>query len=212
MCARCNNARSQPFDRAWDTFTSYLVTTEAEILRTRSLDLRTPFGESWREGAHNVARYLVKHLVCRIVDELPWPMAIDRDLLRFLGGGAYPAPLALDFCVDRGVLEMLRYTSSRRCPEDPEAASAGFLGLTALWVRKDASTGAWYEPQGGMQYRWLGIYWLVGGTHGDPFQGPKRKLRDVEEWFGSETRELFAVLATVPPAGRERVPMRGILA
>lgn len=143
MCTRCNNVRSQPFDAAWDRFGSYLVDHEAEILARRSLDLQSVFGADWRPRAADVERYVVKHLICRIVDQLPRPICLDPELLEFLDGGAYPSVLELDLCIDLGVVEMLRVARAAPPPEEPEAADAGF----ARHLRGLLRAGLSYGPQ-----------------------------------------------------------------
>jgi hypothetical protein len=87
MCARCNDTRSQPFDRAWDTLTHFLVDNEQTILARQEIDLRSVFRSAWRDGSANVARYVVKHLTCRMVQELPGPIQLDTALFEFLDGG-----------------------------------------------------------------------------------------------------------------------------
>lgn len=130
ICTYCNNTRSQPFDVAWDRLASYLAKHEVEILRDRSLDLEAIFGTDWAARAADVERYVVKHLICRVAEQLPGPIRLHRKLLDFLDGGAYPTMLRLDLCIDLGVVEMLRVTRAAPPPEQPEAADGGFLGLT----------------------------------------------------------------------------------
>src|SRR5207248_2584095 len=190
MCARCNDTRSQPFDRAWDTFTKFLADHEETILATRSVDLRSVFGDDWRAHGASVARYLVKHLICRIVNELPGPIRLDAPLFKFLDGGASPECLQIDVCLDRGVIAMLEVT--RAAPgEDPHAAMAGFLYLGPVWVELDERQH-WHTPQGGMHYRWLAFYWRIGdGGAQDPFAEPVMRLTASDELFGLEFREIM---------------------
>lgn len=189
MCVRCNNVRSQPFDAAWDSLVSYLVDHEAEILARRSLDLQAVFGTDWVSRAADVERYVVKHLICRIADQLPGPIRLDRDLLEFLDGDAFPGLLKLDLCIDLGVLEMLRVTRAAPPPEQPQAADAGFLGTTDLWVQQSESTGEWFEPQGGLYYRWLGIFWKIGdGPAESVFAQAVVPFGTCDDFFGPEFR------------------------
>src|SRR5450755_1536950 len=39
LCQACNNARSQPFDRAYDQFVSWIFAHDREVLYSRSVDL-----------------------------------------------------------------------------------------------------------------------------------------------------------------------------
>jgi hypothetical protein len=201
LCARCNNARSQPFDQAWDHFTRHLAQHEEAILATRTIDLAAVYGASWEERAADLARYVVKHLICRIVD-LPGPVRLDSDLITFLDGGPFPSCLALDVCLDLGVMEMLRLTSQSDSGDPEEAAEAGFLGNAPVWVQQNPQTGEWFEPQAGIHYRWLTVYWKVGapGDAVDPFQQPQITLSEKDGIFSPAVRELFSILAEVPIA------------
>lgn len=197
MCARCNNERSQPFDTAWDCFVSALVDNEPQIVESRSVDLRLVFGDGWRTRSLDVARYLVKHAICRIVQELPGPIRLERSLFTFLDGGPYPDALQLDACLDLGVVAMLQMT--RSAPSvDPQAAAAGFLHLGAIFGELDESQ-CWHTPQAGMHYRWLAFYWRVGdGGAQNPFAQQRISLRPSDQLFGPEFREFLALERLVP--------------
>lgn len=193
MCMRCNNTGSQPFDVAWDRFVSYLVEHEAEVLETRSLDLEDIFGTDWASRAPDVERYVVKHLICRITDQLPGPIRLHRKLLDVLDGGAYPDILRLDLCIDLGIVEMLRLTRAAPPPEQPEAAHGGFLGTTPLWAQQSQSTGEWDEPQAGLYYRWQGVFWIVAaGPFESAFAHQVVPLDTGDDFFGPEFREALS--------------------
>lgn len=195
LCARCNDTRSQPFDRAWDLFVSYLVENETAILASETVSLSDVYGGDWGAGALNLARYVAKHLVCRIVQELPGPTGIDPALIAFLDGGAYPEWLSLDFCLDMSVRDMLRLTRAAPCPEDPAAAEAGFLAMSKLWVMMDPQTEPWSEPQGGLYYRWLAVYWKAGTPEPTATFQPGAAeivLRPCDGFFGPEGRKAFS--------------------
>jgi hypothetical protein len=192
ICMRCNNTRSQPFDVAWDSFVGYLAKQEVEVLRDCSLDLEAIFGTDWAARAADVERYVVKHLICRVAEQRAGPIQLHRKLLDFLDGGAYPGMLRLDLCIDLGVAEMLRVARAASPPEQPEAADGGFMGLTPLWVQQSQSTGKCTEPQAGLYYRWLGVFWIV--AHG-PFESVFAQqvvpLDTSDDFFGPEFRELL---------------------
>lgn len=67
LCARCNNQRSQKSDLAWARFTDFLWKNE-NTANDETFDMREVFGGGWAVGGRNVARYVVKHLGCRIVE------------------------------------------------------------------------------------------------------------------------------------------------
>lgn len=196
LCAPCNGARSQPFDRAWDILGAHLDEDEQAILAASALDLQTVYGDAWEEEAMNLARYVVKHMVCRIVQELPPPARIDPALIEFLDGGAYPDWLSLDFCLDVGVRDMLRLTRSAPSPEDPAASEAGFLAMSAIFAMMHPESAEWSEPQGGLHYRWLAIYWKAGAPEPAASFGPGKAtiaLRPCDGVFGPEGRKAFAL-------------------
>lgn len=86
MCDNCNNARSQPFDHAYATFSEYLDSTRVRILPGVSFE--ELYGESWRGDLLNLARYYAKHFGCRMVRSgLPVP-----DSLRAFLKGASDIP------------------------------------------------------------------------------------------------------------------------
>jgi hypothetical protein len=51
----------------------------------------------------NLARYVAKHLTCRVEQELDGPLAIDEELTVFLDGGNYPMWLSLDFRLEESL-------------------------------------------------------------------------------------------------------------
>lgn len=195
LCASCNGTRSQPFDRAWDALGAHLVEEEEAILASGALDPEAVYGEAWKEEELNLARYVVKHMVCRIVQELSPPARIDPALIAFLDGGAYPAWLSLDFCLDVGTRDMLRLTRSAPCPEDPSAAEAGFLAMSSIFAVIHPETEQWSEPQGGLHYRWLAIYWKAGTPEPTATFQPGAAeivLRPCDGFFGPEGRKAFS--------------------
>lgn len=106
LCVRCNDTRSQPFDDAWDTLASYLAYHEAEVVSTLSLDWTDVFGSCWQERAADVERYVLKHAMCRVVDQLPGPVTVAGEYIDFLNGGARPPAMEIDLAIDLGVVEM----------------------------------------------------------------------------------------------------------
>jgi len=205
MCSDCNNTRSQAFDNAWSTFTAYLAEYESEIIQNRTLDLGFAFGSEWRLVGANVARYLVKHAICRMIDTLPGPLRFEADLIDFLDGGPFPESMQLEARLDLGVVEMLKVT--RRAPAvDPRAAEAGFLNLGGVGVGR-ARDGTWHTPQSTVYYRWLVLGWRIGdGGPVNPFAQRRVELAESDELFGPAVREFLVATAEVPGEILERLP------
>lgn len=81
LCAPCNNARSQPFDLAYDKFSSYLGSHS--LRRMPGVPIADIYGEEWQESALNLARYYAKHFGCRMVRA---GLAVPQSLIDFLNG------------------------------------------------------------------------------------------------------------------------------
>jgi hypothetical protein len=198
LCAACNNSRSQPFDRAWERLGAYLAQHEDAIFASQRLNLRKIYGDRWRAEALDLARYVAKHLTCRVVQELDGPLGINDELIAFLDGGAYPTWLSVDFRLDVGVRDMLRAVRATPCPEDPEAAEAGFVALSTIFVSKDRASGRWSEPRGGLHYRWLAVYWQLGTPEPAASFRPARReiaLAPCDGFFGADARRFAAAVA-----------------
>src|SRR3954452_19614094 len=74
MCARCNGARSQPFDLAYEKLSDYLWQHHDNLSHQSTLDLKRVFGPAWRVEARDAARYLAKQMACALTDQrLPLP-------------------------------------------------------------------------------------------------------------------------------------------
>lgn len=83
LCAACNNARSQPLDRAHDHFEDFVVANVDVMHRWRRVLWPEVFGTEWQQSAADLARYFGKQLGCLLAAyRLPVPM----DLIEFLDG------------------------------------------------------------------------------------------------------------------------------
>jgi hypothetical protein len=61
-----------------------------------------------------------------------------------------------------------------------------------MWVQQSQSTGAWSEPQAGLYYRSLGVFWVVaGGPFESSFAQRVVPLGTGDDFFGPEFRELL---------------------
>ena len=77
LCSRCNNEHSQPFDRAYDIFASYLYANPPGA----HLDFTEIYGDAWSTEVPNLARYFAKHFGCRMGQAgLPIPQSL-RDFM-----------------------------------------------------------------------------------------------------------------------------------
>lgn len=77
LCQNCNNARSQPFDRAYMGLLRYLDQHESEVGSTGVFRFSDVYGDDWAVGRANLIRYWLKHICCRaavIGLEVPGPV------------------------------------------------------------------------------------------------------------------------------------------
>lgn len=82
LCAQCNNSRSQPFDRAYDTFVDK-VWDDPDYFRGRaSLDMRDSFSSD-EEGSRILARYYMKNIGCRIAEI---GFSVPSQIVEFMDG------------------------------------------------------------------------------------------------------------------------------
>lgn len=85
MCAKCNNERTQPYDRAWETLSQYLRYNWASINKARRVDLSKVFPGAVARQSLNVHLYFVKLFGCRIV-EANVPISIGKFSEALLNG------------------------------------------------------------------------------------------------------------------------------
>jgi hypothetical protein len=62
LCHGCNTARSQAFDRAYDTFADHIRDSGDQVLGTGVLDWTDVYGGDWQDGVELLARYWVSTL------------------------------------------------------------------------------------------------------------------------------------------------------
>jgi hypothetical protein len=93
FCARCNNERSQLFDRAYDRFIEWFLANEAAVEDSGLIPLTDVF-EDWEEGSTLVISYYAKHAGCRIAD---LGYRVLDPLRAFLDGHGEPSGFAFNF-------------------------------------------------------------------------------------------------------------------
>jgi hypothetical protein len=119
FCSRCNNERSQPFDRAYDTFIEWFLANEGDVERTGSVPLQEIF-DDYGIGSLDVLRYFGKHVGCRIADN---DFTVPGTLRAFLDRGEEPAGFVFWFEINEDLAPVT--ATMRQNPQD----GTGFLGL-----------------------------------------------------------------------------------
>jgi hypothetical protein len=153
LCAPCNNARSQPFDAAYDVLASFVVDNEPTILRTRWFRFSDVYGAGWRSARENVAKYYVKHIGCRLAEA---GIKVDQPVLDYLDGrSAGMTGLEMHFEIRGDIVAVFQHVRSRH----GEDFSQG-LWMGDLHCMYSPSTGAISQVQGFLGYRWLRLNYL----------------------------------------------------
>ena len=83
LCQDCNNSRSQPFDRAYDLFISYVLNNYHNILSKGLLDFNDIVQVDVENFKQNVFRYYTKAFCCRLAAN---NISIEPKLIDFLNG------------------------------------------------------------------------------------------------------------------------------
>lgn len=167
MCANCNSTRSQPFDRAYDRFVSFLTENECEILQTRRFAWSDIFGPAWTQGQVDTARYWLKHIGTRLAsDGRPVPAGI----VSFLDGNySSPKHFALRLEVR---LDIAEFENHLRKVHGGGAGTLWIGGLSATRGRKPVYLSHW-------GWRWLRLEYQAG-----------LRIRRAETNFATEVVEL----------------------
>ncbi|GAB1514846.1 hypothetical protein JCM33774_68880 [Actinophytocola sp. KF-1] len=91
LCARCNNTVSQPFDYAYDVFSDF-AWSNASLWEAEYVDWWDVYGTTWGSASLNLARYVAKHLGCRMVHD---GYAVPDSLKAFLDGAPTIADVSM---------------------------------------------------------------------------------------------------------------------
>jgi hypothetical protein len=149
MCAKCNNERSQPFDIAYDRFTSYLDEHERHVLASRSVDLRAVFGPEWEAGRDRLLRYMAKHVGCRLAEN---EVQVPRSIRGYLDRGPEPfGELSLEFEIRADIAKLSK-----------TVLADGSMWLGAVIFSELDSEGQALVMESHYGYRWLRVAWGVG--------------------------------------------------
>jgi len=169
VCRKCNNERSQPFDRAYERFIGFVSDEADSILQTMRIPLSSVFGSSWEIERDNLTRYYVKHICCRIADlRTQYLIEPDASLVAYLNGGPPPAKLELDLYVDSMLLSMWKLLRSFDDVED--LPTEWFVSLGPVHGELLPVSNQLVNPQSTTRYGWLSLTWRYGVS--DHFVSP----------------------------------------
>jgi hypothetical protein len=149
FCARCNNERSQPFDRAYDKFVEWFLAHEAEVEQTGVVPLNEIF-EDYELGSYQLLSYFAKHIGNRIAD---CGFTVPASLRGFLDRGEEPVGFAFSFEINADLANVVAIMR-----ENPQHGT-GFLGLGPVATQLIRDTGHVDEITSWWSYHGLQMIW-----------------------------------------------------
>jgi len=169
LCAHCNNTKSQPFDRAYDQFESFLVENFEEISVWERLDWQVVYGSDWKDRARNLARYFGKQLGCMLAT---YQLPVPKELIEFLNGSERcPSVCFMLFINPRAVEaheEMLN--------DGLEDAMPGFVGLLDSQAYQSEGEFSGIDYGYHIGYLWFIVQWRAGNDVTSWFEYPEIDL------------------------------------
>jgi hypothetical protein len=149
LCSPCNNAKSQPFDRAYDEFVEYVEANTDQLLMRRQIDFSAIYSTNWRESQINLFNYFVKSFGCRIYDA---GKSVPTDLVNLFKDQYPDKSFAVCFAVDEAEIIKPRNLQTK-------------LGIGNIVFADGADAEIRFAAAG--RYRWLLIsYWYNWGPYG----------------------------------------------
>lgn len=141
ICSKCNNERSQPWDKAYEQFEKYIFVNQQSIFKKLFIDLTDTFSEDGLlYGRPNLYKYFVKAFGCRLTHAgFPVPL----DLVSLLFQEYFETKIRLCFSINKTMFAMH--------PQDRN----NFLGVGDL-IRLDSKSRGTME-----RFQWyINIGWL----------------------------------------------------
>ena len=149
LCEACNSARSQPWDRAYEAFETWIFANQSEVLRRRSILFSAVFGEDCGDRCVDLYKYFVKAFGCKLVDG---GERVPRHLVKLLNRKCFRTRLRLVFSVNK---TMFAFDKDVR---------QNYLGVGEL-IREDSrSRGMMQRYVWHLQVGWLRI-WFFYNNH-----------------------------------------------
>jgi hypothetical protein len=201
ICSRCNGARSQPFDYAYDRFMDHIFDNEEAVTGSGEIDLREVYGAEWESKSIDLACYFVKHICCRLANVADHrEILLDTRLIEFLDGGEYPDCLQLFPLIDMSVAECWR---AMRLMEDEPGDFGSFLFFTGIGGDPAPRPEPIKNAEGGMAVGWFGIYWRIAEDEHipNPLAGPVVEPAVTDWLFGTSNRVAFAGMSAAIESG-----------
>jgi len=143
ICSDCNNAKSQPWDAAYEQFEKWVFENAEIILQRRFILLEDVFGnDSYSVSCPALYKYFVKAFGCRLSHT---GFAVPADLVALLPQERFLTKLRLAFAVNKSLIAF--------APEHRDI----FLGIGDLIRIDSRSRGVMERYTWHMQIGWLRI-------------------------------------------------------
>jgi len=145
ICQKCNSEKSQLFDISYDKFMTYIKENEELIFESKEVNLRTVFGNNWKDDYNNLIKYFVKNISTRLADS---GVKIEQEIIEFLNGDKELKFIDLVFQIRTDWVEFYKYLKTKN--ED-----YGYVYASGIEGEKSISKGTYYWLGGLLQYRWF---------------------------------------------------------
>ncbi len=171
LCARCNNERSQAFDRSYDVFAEYLHTEEELIVSAGEVRMSAIFGADWSERTSDLQKYFVKHACCRLAEDR---VRIPDGVLDFLNGKRPDLPhISMEMSINLSVRELTAHL------RDVHGIHGGSLwsGPHQVWLNSTKTTIESVNSHLGINCYFLGYSCdMQSNTGGLPLDGDRLEM------------------------------------
>lgn len=202
FCQNCNNARSQPFDKAYDAFINYWFENQTKIMNEQKIDFRRVYSRHWSNETFKMGKYLLKHVSCRIAES---GYEVPSYIIEYLNTNARSFPkVHLGFAIDRAYVylceELAKVTGEQHSiialdelnpiVEEPALDSAfGVIHPKHL----TSISGAMYL--GALKFEWVVAFEDMANPFKYPFSSPTYRLKTEDSITRAEVQEIVSPCA-----------------
>jgi hypothetical protein len=158
LCSKCNNEFSQPFDKAYEHFITYIRQNKDLILKRRFIDFQDVYDDDFEVRQRNLYKYFVKSLGCRLAND-GYP--IPKDLPALLPKKQFRTGLRITFAVSE---DLLLFTEIKTAGKGNLKTFVPVSETRPTWLekwraKKHGRTGP-LEYQWSENFEWLYVwYW-----------------------------------------------------
>ncbi len=145
LCQKCNNERSQPFDRAYDEFIVHLEANSPSIIASKRIQFSAIFGAGWQTGRENIIRYYVKHIGCRLAEA---GVLVDPRVGNYLDGSGPLCCVEMHFEIREDIVALEAKLTADQLRE-------GAVWIGSGMADHHQSTNTYSRFSSHVGYRWL---------------------------------------------------------